>query len=286
MISGLLQQIKKTPIGGAIASAHRIRSRRKQALAYYQPKLEQIERWLTESRETTNFTYDITETNRRYLASMLAVVLRTDPAEIRRYFEELDTDTELKEHIRGMITAGPHSGVADPTARYGRRIGWYACARVCKPRVVVETGVDKGLGAVVLTAALRRNALEGAEGRYYGTDIDPGAGYLLAPPYSSFGGMLYGDSIESLKALSDPIDLFINDSDHSAEYEAREYEIVSEKLSSKAIILGDNSHATDCLFRFSEATGRRFLFFAEQPANHWYPGSGIGIAFRDDTTKR
>ena len=37
---------------------------------------------------------------------------------------------------------------------YGRRLGWYALVRALKPRTVVETGADKGLGSCVL-AALR-----------------------------------------------------------------------------------------------------------------------------------
>ena len=53
---------------------------------------------------------------------------------------------------------------------------------------------------------------------YIGTDINPNAGYLFDEIYSENGKILYGDSIESLK-LNAEIDLFINDSDHSAEYE-------------------------------------------------------------------
>jgi hypothetical protein len=73
--------------------------------------------------------------------------------------------------------------------------------------------------------------------------------------------------------------LFINDSDHSAKYEAREYQTISTKLSERSIVLGDNSHATNELANFSVQIGRRFVYFAEKPLNHWYPGAGIGILF-------
>ena len=79
--------------------------------------------------------------------------------------------------------------------------------------------------------------------------------------------------------LDSNIDLFINDSDHSAEYEEREYACVASKLSPQAVLLGDNAHVTDKLYQFAAATGRRFLFFSEKPANHWYPGAGIGAAW-------
>ena len=31
---------------------------------------------------------------------------------------------------------------------------------------------------------------------------------------------------------------------------------------------------------FSKENGRKFIFFKEQPLNHWYPGAGIGISFK------
>jgi len=33
------------------------------------------------------------------------------------------------------------------------------------------------------------------------------------------------------------------------------------------------------------ATGRHFLFLPEKPARHWYPGAGIGVAFRRKPTQ-
>lgn len=172
--------------------------------------------------------------------------------------------------------------MADAEARYGRRIGWYAIVRALKPRVVVETGVDKGLGSCVLTAAILRNRVEGHPGEYFGTDIDVDAGYLLDDRYATAGRIriLYGDSIESLARLDKDIDLFINDSHHSADYEAREYAIVAKHLSPGAILLGDNAHVSPALPEFARQSGRRFLFFHEQPADHWYPGAGIGAAYR------
>ena len=97
--------------------------------------------------------------------------------------------------------------------------------------------------------------------------------------YAETGKILYGDSIESLSQLDQKIDLFINDSDHSADYEYREYLTIKDKLAENAVILGDNSHVTDKLVLFSDFTKRNFLFFREEPSNHWYPGAGIGISF-------
>ena len=234
--------------------------------------------WLVKSREYTNYTYDLEPRNKRHLAAFVAHVVGRPYTEVLGYIHEIEEDADLK----ATVAAGQSTKArgANSEMPYGRRLGWYALMRALKPRVVVETGVDKGLGACVLTAALRRNAMEGFEGRYVGTDIDPEAGYLLSGEYAQYGEILYGDSIESLGMLTEKIDIFINDSEHSADYEAREYAVIEDKLSDDALLIGDNAHVTDCLMTFALETNRQFLFFREEPAGHWYDGAGIGVAFR------
>ena len=228
--------------------------------------------------ETSNFTYDLTDANLGYLAHVIALVTGEPLNSIRHYLQEPRDDQVLRRHV---LDVSHRHGERDTgkDLPFGRRLGWYAMARAIKPKVVVETGVDRGHGAVLLCAALVRNAQEGAPGRYFGTDISSRAGWLLDGIYAQTGKILYGDSIASLRGISDPIDLFINDSDHSADYEYQEYIAIKDKLSPRAFILGDNAHVTDRLMRFSDENGRRFLFFREEPKNHWYPGAGIGISF-------
>jgi hypothetical protein len=241
--------------------------------------LGQIAKWLWTSREHANLTYDLNLLNEYYLASFVSVVTGVEYSKVSGYLLEIKEDARLRAHIYEAVIQGPARGISDKRARFGRRIGWYALIRALKPTVVVETGVEKGLGSCVIAAALMKNSEEGYPGKSYGTDINPEAGYLISGPYKQYSKVLYGDSIESLNKLEGPIDLFINDSDHSAEYEALEYEAIAPKLSSRALVLGDNAHVTDKLLRFAEKTGRAFLYFQESPKDHWYPGGGIGVAF-------
>ncbi len=250
-----------------------VKSRIEFAESYFQSARSEIPRWAQNSRENENFTYDLTEQSLDYLAATVSTVTGVGIDIIRAYLEEPKAD--LSDYLCPRAAALP---IDKPTS-FGRRLGWYAIARAMKPRVIIETGVHFGLGSVLLCSALRRNAGEGHPGRYYGTDINPGAGVLLAEPLNQYGKILYGDSIASLRGIDETIDLFINDSDHSAEYEGQEYRLVESRLSPKAIVLGDNSHVTNELFKFSARTGRQFLFFKETPRDHWYPGAGIGISF-------
>ena len=237
-------------------------------------------KWLLVSRETTNFTFDLSPLNDLYLVSFIANITNRDFQTVLNYFTELENDQSLISHIEKQTVKSQWSVIADKKARFGRRKGWYALIRILKPKVVIETGVDKGLGACVITTALMKNKLEGFDGYYYGTDINPKAGYLLSDEYKSFGEIIYGDSIESLNKFEQQIDIFINDSDHSFEYEADEYEVIKDKLSDNAIILGDNSQGSDKLLKFSIANQRNFIFFQEQFDNQWFPGGGIGVSFK------
>ena len=245
------------------------------------PLFVNLLKWTWTSRETTNFTYDLTELNMAQLGNFVAHICKKPYPEIKNYMDEILNNTVFLEHIAQMQAQSSHTNKADMTVRLGRRVGWYAVVRATKPKLVIETGVDKGLGSCVLCAALLANKQEGYEGQFLGTDINPEAGYLLQTPYNSVGKILYGDSIESLKTVGAGIDLFINDSDHSAEYEADEYRVVAEKMSKNGIILGDNSSATDKLHLFALETGRKFLYFQEVPKAHWYGGAGIGAAYFD-----
>lgn len=274
-MSSLKQSISRTPGFRFI----NVIPRGKNAVKYLTPHFIQMARWLVASREDTNLTYDLTDLNIGYLAHTVAVVTKTSVAKVTEFICEARGCSELKSYVISKTLSSPDRERSDAKCLFGRRLGWYAFARIMKPAVIVETGVDKGLGSVLLCHALLRNREEGFHGKYYGTDINRSAGWLLGPPYSEVGAILYGDSITLLKSFSQPIDLFINDSDHSADYEYLEYKTIVGKLSSRGVILGDNSHCTNKLSLFSEEANREFIFFREDPSNHWYSGGGIGISF-------
>ena len=238
-------------------------------------------RWLVRSREHHNYTYDLTDLNREHLAWFVAMVCGTPVDQVRGYLAEIAGDEALREHIRAATLASPRRGLADATPRYGRRVGWYAMVRAVKPGLVVESGVDKGLGTVVLATALLRNADEGHPGRVTGIDINPEAGYLVRTgAWSTVVDLVYADSLATIDGLDQPVDLFLHDSDHSVAHERREFAAIEPKLAPGAILLTDNVTKTSVLPTHAERTGRQFLAFTERPSRHWYPGDGIGAAWR------
>ena len=231
--------------------------------------------WLFRSKEFANFTYDLTASNKEYLGWFIANVCGTSEGEIRGYFEELESNVGLQKYITDRLRQHRRGNEIDSEAFFGRRIGWYAIVRATKPKIVVETGTEKGLGSLVLAEALIKNE----SGRLITIDMEPSSGLLIGPEY---GGVIERMIDNSLQAISkiDRIDLFIHDSDHSAEHESREFKLLQSRLSSKGIVLSDNSHVTTELAKWSLEHGRRFVYFAEQPMNHWYPGAGIGVSMK------
>ena len=254
--------------------------RAKMASSYLSPPIRLAFKWLFESRETSNFSYSLTNRNNLYLAHSIGAVTGQSVEKIKGYINEIENNENLKKHIANYIKEGPNNFTLGPLIAYGRRVGWYAVVRAVKPKVVVETGAAQGLGSCIIVEALKKNLEEGAKGKYFGTDIMPDAGALLIGDYKKYGEILYGDSIKSLKKLKNKIDVFINDSDHSSKYEKKEYQTIEKLLRENSVILGDNSHESEELCKFAEKTNRNFIFFKEQPKNHWYPGAGIGIAYR------
>ena len=274
-IRKLISKILRFPL---LSSVRRVYIRRHRARSYYRENFKLINRWARQNTELSNYYYDLDENNLADLSTLISAITNSSVDQVQLFFKELETDERLERHISSLWINEP--SMSDAKVGFGRRIGWYALIRILKPKVIIETGVHQGIGSCVIAAALMKNLEDGAEGKYYGTDIDKNAGVLFTEPYSRVGEIIYGDSIESLKSFEKKIDFFINDSDHSATYERFEYEAIKSKLSDDAIILGDNSHVTSCLREFSIINQRQFIFFREIPRNHWYPGAGIGISYK------
>jgi len=232
-----------------------------------------------ESREVTNFTYDLEQRNVRYLYALISEVTGRPYSEIEIFaFEAINNET-LRSHLRVMHQDPLRRQFADERLKWGRQLAYYILVRAMKPKVVVETGVDKGLGAIAIAAAIQRNQRDGFVGRYYGTDINPDAGYLLSGEYAAFGEILVGDSAGILASFQSPIDFFVFDSERTPQYEALEYQKVREKLTDEAVLLTTFAHGSSALLDFALESGRHYLSFRERPKSHFYSGSEIGFAF-------
>lgn len=266
------RRVASSPLARAAAFPSRIRavSRHNAAVA------SQTARWLVTRREHTNFTYDLTPLNLEHLAWWASSVSGAPVADCRRWITEILANRSLHEHAYRISVSAGRRGVTDAKIRLARRAGWYAVIRAIRPDHVVETGTDKGLGSLVIAAALLRNG----NGALTTIDINPDSGFLISGAYADVTRIERGDSLATIEQFQETVDLFIHDSDHSAEHEAAEFRAVADHLAPSAIVLSDNSHITFELPKWADETGRTFAFFREAPEDHWYPGAGIGAAWQ------
>jgi hypothetical protein len=230
--------------------------------------------WLMRSRETHNFAYDLDSLNRDQLCWFISAVTGAEIGQVRAWMRELEDDSALTDHLTRRLSSNPRRRICAKDPRWARRSGWYAIVRATQPDHVVETGTHLGLGSCVIAAALLRNG----HGRLTTIDIDPEAGYLIGKPWATVIDHRTGDSVDVLAALSD-VDIFLHDSLHTYDYETKELTAVAPKLRADAVILSDNAHESPALSDWAERSGRRYLFFKEQPLDHWWPGDGIGAAW-------
>lgn len=268
---------KRTPI---ISELIRIYGRRKRALWPYKEKIKLAKQWSYKKTEFSNYYYDLTERNKRDLAFTISQITNVSVEEIQGYFREIDTNHDVFNRL--MAFREIHPELRDSSMQIARRVGWYAFIRIVKPRLVIETGVHNGVGALIICEALRKNLQQNFSGEYLGTDINPKAGELLKDHHREIGRVIIQDSLETLRDIKSEIDIFINDSDHSFDYEMAEYKTINNNLSPHSIILGDNSNETDALRDFSQSNMRNFLFFQEVPLNHFYAGNGVGISYKSE----
>lgn len=233
------------------------------------------------SKETSTFTYNLTPENELYLMNLAAQVTRTSIQEIERYFNELKENQQLKEDVLRNIGKSAYGKKKDKNrCDYGSKLALYSIIRALKPEIVVENGVEVGFTSIVLCEALRKNIEEGYKARFYGLDISENAGYLItvSTKYKDFAEMKYDDAIKSLGTL-EKIDFYFSDGLRTYQYEKEEFACLRQKLKDNSVVITNKATFSKALFELASNLNRKYVFFKEQPLNHWYDGSGIGILY-------
>jgi predicted O-methyltransferase YrrM len=135
----------------------------------------------------------------------------------------------------------------------------YLLARARRPKLVVETGVARGVSTYFLLHALRKNQV----GRLTSFDLRSDAGELLLPGEREGWELVVLDRRrirskfhQRVSALTAPIDLFLHDSDHSYGHMLFEYETVLPRISPGGLLASDD---VDCCFAFLDFCARHRL---------------------------
>jgi hypothetical protein len=223
--------------------------------------------------ELDNFTYDLA--NEHELPAFVTGVTRSSPLEAAAHMFELKTDHVLRAELEAQ-TRGRLEMKRRP--EFGHRLAWYALARWLKPQLIVETGVQDGLGSIVLLRALERNSYEGAPGRLVSFDLLPGSGWLVSERFRANWELVIGSTFDTLPgALAGrSVGMFVHDSLNT--YECEQFEFgVAMKHADDRLLLISNRAAVGGLRDVAKAHGLPYSEFHEQPL-HFYPGTPQGVA--------
>jgi predicted O-methyltransferase YrrM len=272
----MLQSVAESPIGVWLTRLTRLWG----CINHFKGPWRQIPVWLFTSRERTNFTYDYSELGNTAAIEFVSLVTRVESALIADFANELTADIELRQWLSERVALSPYRHSADTDIRFGRRFLYYLFVRALKPRVVVEAGTDKGLGACLIASALQRNKTEGVVGHLYALDLREDRGFLLGDRFADVATLRIGDSVAFLNAMEGEIDFFLHDTTPAQPHEKLQYKALESKLGPNAITT--SAWFTDEFVRFSQRNRRGFLLFPEIPQNHWYPGARLPVSFARD----
>ena len=104
-------------------------------------------RYLVQSHEHTNFTYELTELNTAHLAWWVSNETGVTLGEAKRLLEEAKRDEALRDHVRDATRTSSRRSLADEDLLLHRRLGWYAIVRAPAPNVSSRRARTKVLGA-------------------------------------------------------------------------------------------------------------------------------------------
>jgi len=271
----MLKRLLANPLGRWVLVPYRARTALSSCLA----PCFRILPWLVRSKELTNYTYEYSPLAHAAAVHLAAIVTGKPMELMHGYAAELRNDGQLHRHVAEMTAGSAYRHFADPQFMPGRRLFYYLLVRAVKPKVVVEAGLDKGLGACIIGAALLKNAAEGSPGKYYGlTLLAAQDAFLFEAPYDSHGELVMGDSVDFLGKAGPGIDIFIHDTANNPAHEQVQFTALRPRLGAGAIVL--STWFTEKFAEFARQSGLAVLTFQESPVGHWYPGGKIAFAFR------
>lgn len=242
------------------------------------PLLGQALVWSVRSREIANFTYDTTRESQLLLAAVIAEISRRPIAEIVAYVDELAADDALATHVANIAQASESRWNIDPGFKPGRRLAFYLLARALKPRRVVEAGVDKGLGALLLTRAIALNRAEGHPGDYLGIELDPAKPIPLYEKWpETIGQIVRGSSTGLLRGQVEPIDLFIHDTIPEAGHMTEQLATVRASMAKGGVIA--STWTTPELIDHALRNDLKLLTHQEETIDHWFPGDRVAFIY-------
>jgi hypothetical protein len=142
----------------------------------------------------------------------------------------------------------------------------------------VEAGVDKGLGALLVSRALTLNRAEGHAGEYLGIELDPTKPIPLYEKWPHrVGAIVRGSSTKILREQTAPIDLFIHDTIPEAGHMTEQLATVRPFMTPSGVIA--STWTTPELIGHALRHDLKLLTHQEETVEHWFPGDRVAFIY-------
>jgi methyltransferase family protein len=228
--------------------------------------------------EIESYTYELAD--ERALVLEMARSLGRPSSELLLYAEETRRDPELNERL------ARHTRWRFDVKRrlpLGNRLAWYLMVRARKPKLIVETGIYRGLGSLVLLRALERNRQEGFPGGLMSFDLTSASGGLVRPELRAGWRRFIGSTQELLEpALQGRrVDMLFQDTPHTRENQRFEFG-AALRHAGPSLLLNDGSGGDAPHLRLlaGDRDGRHHVVRAPS-RDHVFGGVDIAFAVFD-----
>lgn len=235
--------------------------------------------WAFRSRDIAPRSYHTSALNQDELCWTVARVSGCPVRQVMAYRDEILGDQALADYIRGAVAAAPEVWSHDADYRLGRRLAFYLLTRALRPPRVIEAGVDRGYGAILILRALERNAADGQGGDYLGLDAKGEDDAFLYTGYPRRSGRVdRGDAAALLRAC-DPVPgtLIIHDvcaePGHIADFIAA----VDNHLAGESVLV--SSWTLPAFSAFALRRGLLLATHADSAWGHWATPSRLCLVF-------
>ncbi|BAE50240.1 class I SAM-dependent methyltransferase [Paramagnetospirillum magneticum] len=234
--------------------------------------------WTFRSRDIASRSYHTTRLNQDELCWTIAAVTRIPIERIMGWRDEILADDDLARHVRRAVESSPERWSHDPDYRLGRRLAYYLLTRALRPKRVIEAGVDRGFGAVLILRALERNAAEGSPGEYLGIDRKPEADAFLYTAYPARRGRIQcGDAAAILRGLPGDGSLIIHDTGIEPTHLAAFTAALDAMLADDTVVI--SSWLRPDFMDLARRRSRGFLGHKDSAPGHWKPPSRMSFIF-------
>jgi hypothetical protein len=210
---------------------------------------------------------------------LLANYLTVEYEDLTKLYDELLNDQRFLGEVNEQITRGRriyqralfrHEQIDSADWMAIQRIALYILVRLYKPAICLETGVFYGGTTCCILNALRKNNYghlisidlpriedEESSKHYFvgdAEDMPPNldVGFLVHPAQKERWTLVRGDSHQEIAKISERIDFYSHDSDHSYHFVKTEMNLVWDKLSENAIMMAHDLDWSNGFYSFCD----------------------------------